>query len=362
MLNGRVYGGPKKNPNPFANARDEEPEFVEWGYGGMGSVKGAMSAGVGNNWQKLQGGSAMSRDDKPRIEIGVGGVGAGIGATNPDLDDGSGLAWVKRRREERERKAREQKEKEQKDAEKENSESQLPTPTAFSTVETDLIIPEISLPSSSVNSATHIPPAIEVSPLTIVPEEDGETATHANFPTPTPSRHPSRLGISTSSLHKSSSSLSSINTNQGKPDEGDKSQLHNNATTHENERVLQAITVPIRSLRHHRSSSKGKEMLSTDVSTAAVSPPIQVVGSPLVSPSGGDNTADVSTRPLHTITPLEIDKPASSSSSESGSESEIDEDGDDEDDDEEDEDSQKQSRKNTLGNAAGVEKISRHKE
>ena len=103
-------------------------------------------------------------------------------------------------------------------------------------------------------------------------------------------------------------------------------------------------------------------MLSTDVSTAAVSPPTQVVGSPLVSPSGGDNTADVSTRPLHTITPLEIDKPASSSSSESGSESEIDEDGDDEDDDEEDEDSQKQSRKNTLGNAAGVEKISRHKE
>jgi hypothetical protein len=108
MLNGRVYGA-KKNTNPFANARDEEPEFVEWGYGGMGSVKGAKSAGVGNNWHRLQGGSAMGTPDKPRIHVGVGGVSAGMGATDVDLDDGSGLSWVK---EKRERKAREEKERE----------------------------------------------------------------------------------------------------------------------------------------------------------------------------------------------------------------------------------------------------------
>ncbi|KAG1751504.1 uncharacterized protein EDB91DRAFT_610356 [Suillus paluster] len=38
MLNGRVYGSKRQTPTkPFASARDE-PEFVEWGYGGMGSV------------------------------------------------------------------------------------------------------------------------------------------------------------------------------------------------------------------------------------------------------------------------------------------------------------------------------------
>ena len=65
-LNDRVYGA-KKNTNPFANARDEEPEFVEWGYGGMGSVTGAKSADVGNNWHRSQGGSAMGTHDKSRL-------------------------------------------------------------------------------------------------------------------------------------------------------------------------------------------------------------------------------------------------------------------------------------------------------
>ena len=34
-------------------------------------------------------------------------LGAGIGATDVELDDGSGMAWLKRRKEEKERKARE---------------------------------------------------------------------------------------------------------------------------------------------------------------------------------------------------------------------------------------------------------------
>jgi hypothetical protein len=45
LLNGRVYGARRghqlKNSNLFETARDTEPEFVEWGYGGMGSNKTA---------------------------------------------------------------------------------------------------------------------------------------------------------------------------------------------------------------------------------------------------------------------------------------------------------------------------------
>jgi len=85
MLNGRVYGAPKLKGNPFDNVRDEaDPEFVEWGYGGMGSVSGGRAAGMsGTRWERLQ--SGQSPDD-------------------PSLDDGSsGMGWVKKRREARER-------------------------------------------------------------------------------------------------------------------------------------------------------------------------------------------------------------------------------------------------------------------
>ncbi|KAJ7491202.1 hypothetical protein FB451DRAFT_634191 [Mycena latifolia] len=54
MLNGRVYGSRNANGthNPFGNARDDEPEFVEWGYGGMGSVRNGHAA-----WGRVQAGS-----------------------------------------------------------------------------------------------------------------------------------------------------------------------------------------------------------------------------------------------------------------------------------------------------------------
>ena len=48
MLNGRVYRGRQidgQNTNLFVTAKDEEPEFVEWGYGGMGSVKAGKQHG-----------------------------------------------------------------------------------------------------------------------------------------------------------------------------------------------------------------------------------------------------------------------------------------------------------------------------
>ncbi|KAF8810087.1 hypothetical protein BYT27DRAFT_6500691 [Phlegmacium glaucopus] len=355
MLNGRVYGGPKKNPNPFANIRDEEPEFVEWGYGGMGSVKGAKSAGVSGNWDRLHGGSAMGSGDGTRTDMGAG-------AADADLDDGGGMAWLKKRKEERERKAREQKENE---AEKENSESQTntPVPTISSTLEP---IPTL-LPPSTVGSVTHTPPTIDVCPLTVV-EEDGETATKANFPTPTPSY---------SEPASSSLQSPSLTEDQSISEEGGTSQLHNNTTTHENERVLQAITIPVRAPRpHHRHSSKvgSREVLNSPLTEgSAAIPQIHVVGSPILvssSTSGDDDTIDTSIAPLHTST-IEIDKPTfppsfSSSSSESGSESDADdgESDDDDDDDEEDEEDEEESRKQRrkTGTAAGVEKISRHKE
>ncbi|KAF9228697.1 hypothetical protein BS17DRAFT_763426 [Gyrodon lividus] len=161
MLNGRIYGGKRYAAqtlaNPFANVRDE-PEFVEWGYGGMGSVQ--ASAGIASDmWRGLQRGerggallagssfsssspSTSAKEVKPAIrtqgtnqvdgdvmvgggrgsgahvrspasrrrimsddvsECGMGSVGASGGA---DEEDGSGMGWVKRRRAEREAKAR----------------------------------------------------------------------------------------------------------------------------------------------------------------------------------------------------------------------------------------------------------------
>jgi len=94
-------------------------------------------------------------------------------------------------------------------------------------------------------------------------------------------------------------------------------------------------------------------------------PQVQVVGSPiLVSPSGDDDdTTGVPPGVLHTstIAPIGIDKPEltpASFSSSSESEDDGDDDVDEEDDDEEQE--EELQKRNALGNAAGVEKISRH--
>lgn len=97
MLNGRVYGARKHHrANLFDNIPDEEPEFVEWGYGGMGSV------GAGGVWAKVQ---------SDRKFFDGGGERGRRGASNSGADaedDGSGMGWVKKRREERERKKREE--------------------------------------------------------------------------------------------------------------------------------------------------------------------------------------------------------------------------------------------------------------
>lgn len=84
MLNGRVYGArrAKERLQPLPSM---EPEFSEWGYGGMGSVN------TTGEYSKLQSKtSAVSGGDED--------------------DDGSGMAWIKKRKEKREREEREKKE------------------------------------------------------------------------------------------------------------------------------------------------------------------------------------------------------------------------------------------------------------
>ena len=99
MLNGRVYGARKnhlQSTNVFQNIPDEEPEFVEWGYGGMGSVRS------GGMWSKVQ------SDQKHFIGQTEGRGRTRAPESGADEDDGSGMGWVKKRREERERKKREE--------------------------------------------------------------------------------------------------------------------------------------------------------------------------------------------------------------------------------------------------------------
>ncbi|EJU05809.1 hypothetical protein DACRYDRAFT_20182 [Dacryopinax primogenitus] len=91
LLNGRVYGGGRQKQEKYT-----EPEFVEWGYGGMGSQKAAAQT----RWQSVQG----------KTVYNSGGNSRGV---DEDSDDGSGMAWVRKRRRERELKAQMEKEKEQ---------------------------------------------------------------------------------------------------------------------------------------------------------------------------------------------------------------------------------------------------------
>lgn len=100
MLNGRVYGARKnqhRSSNVFDNIPDKEPEFVEWGYGGMGSVRS------GGMWAKVQ------SDQKNFLgHTEERGRTAAPAAEADDDNDGSGMGWVQKRREERERKKRQE--------------------------------------------------------------------------------------------------------------------------------------------------------------------------------------------------------------------------------------------------------------
>lgn len=89
MLNGRVYGQRRGGltPDPFSHQRAYEQEFVEWGSGGLGSVPASRAAGAAADWDRVRG----TPETKPR-EVNT-----------EEFDDGSGMGWVRRRREARER-------------------------------------------------------------------------------------------------------------------------------------------------------------------------------------------------------------------------------------------------------------------
>ena len=162
MLNGRVYGAPKRKGNPFDNVRDEaDPVFVEWGYGGMGSVSGSRAAGMGGTrWERLQ--SGHSPEDP--------------------FDDGSGMGWVKKRKEARDRgRAKDEgKDTHTADASTPNPGSETSTTIPEANPEANGSKPSINHPSPSPNidrspSAASVsrPPSTSVIPL------EGEHVLHA---------------------------------------------------------------------------------------------------------------------------------------------------------------------------------------
>lgn len=104
MLNGRVYG--RRSDYASLHSESYEPDFVEWGYGGMGSVSNSVTRDPktrGVDWAKVQ------------------SSGKFIDGNNSDPDDGSGMQWVRRRREQREREKRER----ERERERENFERQI---------------------------------------------------------------------------------------------------------------------------------------------------------------------------------------------------------------------------------------------
>ena len=137
------------------SSRSEEPEFVEWGYGGMGSVK--SSAGQSEIWSRVQ---------KGNVAIGGNEQSAwGSRSSAAEEDDGSGMAWLKRRREQREREKREREEREKAEAEKAAAEGEQVAEKTDETAQTQV---EPSPTTADVKEAESAPTAPPASANTIV--------------------------------------------------------------------------------------------------------------------------------------------------------------------------------------------------
>lgn len=308
MLNGRVYGGPKRDPNanPFANARDEEPEFVEWGYGGMGSVKGAKSAGVsGTNWDRLHGNGSVNGSKQE---------GSGAQEEDENGDDGSGMGWVKKRREKREREERERKEKEEREKlEQEKgpkgTDDVVPGSDELDSGPTTIV--ETFTPTDHDHTA--VVPTIDTPELSVL-TSDPVTSTEPSVPRPTT---PASTSTTTGVIHPLNSPSTSLSV--------------------EKEYIHETISIPTRTYHHHRGHSRGGSRDTIPLSLSS--------GTSVTSPKVIEETHNSS---------------SSASESESDSEDIGEEDADaEEDDDEEDGELEKQ-RKTAF--SAGVEKISRFKD
>lgn len=162
MLNGRTYGDKRRRKqveegNVFANAPDVESSFVEWGYGGMGSVK----ATAGNeHYARVQGGQTV-----------------GTKESGEDEDDGSGAAWLRKRKEARE-KAKKEKEAAEAEEKKKKAEE------AEAQAEKENQDPDVKMNESPAN------PPLNASPPLATHENHHITATVAvSAPIPLSSSH-----------------------------------------------------------------------------------------------------------------------------------------------------------------------------
>lgn len=161
MLNGRVYGRRrpynKASTDPFANVRETEPEFVEWGYGGMGSNKSNVNSSMGSAWRAVQNRSNAS-------------------AFGNDEDDASGMAWVKKRRAARERAKleAEQTEPQPEDADVENTEPAIVEEEAQDTPrlpkEGEILLPPVETPTVAPTEQPREKPEHITTAITLPPQ------------------------------------------------------------------------------------------------------------------------------------------------------------------------------------------------
>ncbi|KAK7689021.1 hypothetical protein QCA50_007712 [Cerrena zonata] len=229
MLNGRVYGA--RRVAPFANVRDEEPEFVEWGYGGMGSVNNS-SQGVGADiWSKLQSantsisggprsrGSSLTQTPTGSGESAQSGyiasAGSGRGGAEED-DDGSGLAWVRRRkkeREEKEKKDREGKEAKERADRGEVEEVKEPEDDTEKVLteepkSADTLDPSTSAAAPSTPTIDSTEPGHITTAVTLPPHHLHHSHSHSHHTYAHHGNNPHKRTISTSSVRSHHSHLS----------------------------------------------------------------------------------------------------------------------------------------------------------
>ncbi|KAJ7581552.1 hypothetical protein C8J56DRAFT_1057529 [Mycena floridula] len=351
MLNGRVYGAKRhdssagSSPNPFANVPDAEPEFVEWGYGGMGSVKNGAGVG-GRVWGKLMsdnssyGGVQGQANGDGEGKKGVGGeVPSGAKAPSADEeDDGSGMGWVKRRREQREREKleREAKEKEERERlEKEEKEKQDPIAGEGEQSADQPSPPALAEDISPQKVTLSTPNTPTLSPSPLFPDGDTEAVSPGLSALASPPFSGSTItpGLASPPMLSPQPSYGSAMTSPTSP--GD--------------HLTQAITVPAPRPRyaHHRHASEHHKTHDGHEDDDQIETPADhALG--VKSPLGREDSSTSRTSSV-----------ASSASSTSETDSESDSASSDGSDDEDDDLDDDETRKTSLG--AGVEKISRHK-
>ncbi|KAI5119578.1 hypothetical protein M0805_006463 [Coniferiporia weirii] len=337
LLNGRVYGARGAlAANPFATARDTEPEFVEWGHGGMGSVRGARAAGSEGAWTALQSSRTLS----------VGHV--ADGDRHGDDDDGSGMGWVRRRREQREREKKESDEREQRErangsgeanSEKKGSESMQGTASSKSlTTGADVSGPVAPADASEEKEV----------------RDEGESELKAEEPM-SKMESVEMTGISVAELAEQTEKL-------------------------EPEHVYTAVTVPASKPKvHHHHSHSSNSGLSGSVTPVHLALS-SAFNTPITNHSMQDLSVDSGLLAVaasvmgNEVTGVSTPTSASTSGSSFEDDDEDDEEtpgkeredeADEEDDEDEDEDTEggegnDKTRKTAIG--AGVEKVSRHKE